>query len=122
MNGWMGSRTMNQYPYATTANGSAYRTFVREAELTVISATSRLWVLADEDPSTLNDGWFLVTMNDAQPFASFPGIRHQRGGGMNFADGHTEIFKLHDAASVPGKQVSPTNPDWLVLKQMTTER
>ena len=121
MNGWMGSRTMNQYPYTATGNGPAYRTFVRETELTVISATSRLWVLADEDPSTMNDGWFLVTMNDSQPFASFPGIRHQRGGGMNFADGHTEIFKLRDPASERSKQINPTNPDWLLLKQRTTE-
>ena len=120
MNGWMGSRTMSQNNYAV--NGSAYRTFVREAELSAISATSRLWVFADEDPSTLNDGWSLVTMNDQQPFASFPGIRHQRGGGMNFADGHTQIFKLRDPASVPGKQISYTNPDWLLFKQMTTER
>ncbi|MES1180848.1 MAG: hypothetical protein ABUL66_03200, partial [Verrucomicrobiota bacterium] len=120
MNGWMGSRTMDARTQA--ANGSAYRTFVREAELTVIAATARLWVLADEDASTLNDGWFLVTMDDAQPFASFPGLRHQRGGGMNFADGHTELFKLRSPDSVPGKQVSPANPDWLRLKPMTTER
>jgi prepilin-type N-terminal cleavage/methylation domain-containing protein len=118
MNGWMGSRTMNQ----GTSYGPAYRTFVRETELTVIAATSRLWVLADEDPSTLNDGWFLVTMDDAQPFASFPGIRHHHGCGINFADGHTEIFKLHSPDSVPGTPISPTNSDWLLFKQMTTER
>jgi prepilin-type N-terminal cleavage/methylation domain-containing protein/prepilin-type processing-associated H-X9-DG protein len=115
MNSWMGSRTM-------AATGNGYRTFVRDAELAATGATSRLWVLTDEDPSTLNDGWFLVTMNDAQPFASFPGLRHRRGCGMNFADGHAEIFKLHDPASVPGRQISPNNPDWLQLKQITTVR
>jgi prepilin-type N-terminal cleavage/methylation domain-containing protein/prepilin-type processing-associated H-X9-DG protein len=119
MNGWMGSRTMDSRTQA--GNGSTNRTFVRDAELTVIAATSRLWVLADEDASTLNDGWFLVTMDDAQPFASFPGMRHQRGGGMNFADGHTEVFKLRSPDSAPGNQVSPANPDWLQLKQITTE-
>jgi len=119
MNGWMGSRTMNQED--ANGVGGPYRTFVREAEIAVIGATSRLWVLVDEDPSTLNDGWFLVTMNDAQPFASFPGIRHQRGAGMNFADGHTLIFRLHSPESVPGVQISPADPDWLLFKQMTTE-
>ena len=120
MNGWMGSRTMSQL--ASAANGPAYRTFVREAEIAAIAATSRLWVFADEDPSTLNDGWSLVTMDDKQPFASFPGIRHAHGGGMNFADGHTQIFKLRDPGSNPGRQILYNNPDWLLFKQMTTER
>ena len=119
MNGWMGSRAMNQ---ATSTSGGTFRTFVREAELAVIGAASRLWVLADEDASTLNDGWFLVTMDDTRPFASFPGVRHRRGCGLNFADGHAEIFKLRDPGSVPGRQVSPANTDWLLFKQMTTER
>ena len=120
MNGWMGSRTMSQGSYASV--NAAFRTFVREAEISAISAASRLWVLADEDPSTLNDGWSLVTMNDAQTFASFPGIRHAHGAGMNFADGHTQIFKLRDPTSNPGKQISANNSDWILFKQMTTER
>ena len=120
MNGWMGSRTMSQSPYASAS--SAFRTFVREAEISALNAASRLWVLADEDASTLNDGWSLVTMDDARPFASFPGIRHAHGGGMNFADGHTQIFKLRDPTSNPGKQISANNSDWLLFKQMTTER
>ena len=119
MNGWMGSRAMTQG--SPTSAGYGYRTFVREAEIAVTGAVSRLWLMADEDPSTLNDGWFLVTMDDAQPFASFPGIRHQRSCGMNFADGHAQMFKLRSGASRPGMQISPANPDWLQLKQMTTE-
>jgi prepilin-type processing-associated H-X9-DG protein len=121
MNGWMGSRTMTQSPYAASTS-SAYRTFVRESEIAANGATSRLWVISDEEFSTLNDGWFLVTMDDARPFASFPGLRHQRGGGLNFADGHAQIFKLRDPTTVLGKQISLTNPDWLLWKQMTTER
>jgi prepilin-type processing-associated H-X9-DG protein len=48
-------------------------------------------------------------------------VRHSHGSGINFADGHAQIFKLRDPASVPGKQFSPQNPDWLLWKQMTTE-
>jgi len=117
MNGWMGSRTMN-----VPAGNPGYRTFVREAELNALGAASRLWVLMDEDISTINDAWFKVTMDDAQPFASFPGIEHARAAGMNFADGHAQVFKLHDPASLPGKPISAANTDWILLKQMTTER
>jgi prepilin-type N-terminal cleavage/methylation domain-containing protein/prepilin-type processing-associated H-X9-DG protein len=118
MNSWMGSRTMAQ---SYSAAGAAWRTFVRETEINAIGAASRLWVISDEDSSTLNDGWFEVTMDDARPFSSFPGVRHSHGSGINFADGHAQIFKLRDPASVPGKQFSPQNPDWLLWKQMTTE-
>lgn len=118
MNGWMGGRTMNQ---GTPTSGSSYRTFVRESEISAIAAASRLWVFSDEDASTLNDGWFMVTMDDRQPFASFPGVRHQHGGGVNFADGHAQIFKLRNPASVPGKSVSASDSDWILFKQMTTE-
>ncbi len=121
LNSWMGSRTMAQPPNASST-GSAFRTFVRETEINAIAAASRLWMFSDEDASTLNDGYFLVTMDDTRPFASFPGIRHQRGGGINFADGHAQIFKLRDPASVPGKQSGYyNNSDWLLWKQMTTE-
>jgi prepilin-type N-terminal cleavage/methylation domain-containing protein/prepilin-type processing-associated H-X9-DG protein len=114
MNSWIGSRFMN--------GQSGYRTFVREAELAT-APTASLWMLADEDPSTLDDGWFLVTMDDARPFASFPGVRHQRGCGVNFADGHTSIFKLRDQTSVPGRQgAGAMNTDWQQWKQMTTVR
>lgn len=119
MNGWMGSRTMNQPQLS--GYESSYRTFVRESEISVIGAASRLWVISDEDPSTLNDGWFLVTMDNSRPFASFPGIRHQHGSGMAFADGHAQIFKLRNPASVPGTQISAANTDWLLLKQITTQ-
>ena len=119
MNGWMGSRTMNDG--GAGGYGTSYRTFVRESEISVIGAASRLWVIQDEDPSTLNDGWFLVTMDDSKPFASFPGIRHQHGSGMIFADGHTQVFKLRDPGSVPGKQNYYDDTDWLLLKQMTTQ-
>ena len=120
MNSWMGSRTMVQ-AYVASAS-AAYRTFVRETEVNINGAASRLWVMSDEDPSTINDGWFEVTMDDSRPFASFPGLRHARGSGINFADGHAQILKLRDPASVPGKQVSAANPDWILWKQMTTER
>jgi prepilin-type N-terminal cleavage/methylation domain-containing protein len=118
MNSWMGSRTMNAslQPYDTS-----YRTFVRESEISAVGGAARLWVISDEDPSTLNDGWFLVTMDDSQPFASFPGIRHHHGSGVIFADGHAQIFELRDPTSVPGHQISAANTDWILLKQMTTQ-
>jgi prepilin-type N-terminal cleavage/methylation domain-containing protein/prepilin-type processing-associated H-X9-DG protein len=117
MNGWMGSRIMNQPPY----NQATYRTFVRESEVAAIGGSSRLWLVMDEDPSTMKDAWFEVDMNNSKVFASFPGIQHGHGAGVTFADGHTQIFRLQAAASNPASQFSASNSDWVLLKQMTTQ-
>jgi len=115
MNSWMGSRDMETTPYYP----AGYRTFVKDSELTVAGA-STLWYIADEDVTTIDDGWFLVTMDDSKPFASFPATRHRQGYGLNFVDGHTEIYRLRDPKTRPGKQTSQSNTDWLKLKQITT--
>ena len=115
MNSWMGSRDMEAAPFFLTG----YRTFVKDSELT-IAAASTLWYIADEDVTTMDDGWFLVTMNDSQPFASFPALRHRRGYGLNFVDGHAEIYRLRDPETALGTTIKANNADWIKLKQVTT--
>ncbi|HPU55272.1 MAG TPA: prepilin-type N-terminal cleavage/methylation domain-containing protein, partial [Verrucomicrobiota bacterium] len=62
MNGWFGSRYMEQ-----AMAHSAYRTFVKNTELASVGPRE-LWIIADEHESTIDDGFFLVTMNDSRPF------------------------------------------------------
>jgi prepilin-type N-terminal cleavage/methylation domain-containing protein len=117
MNGWMGSRYMDTYP---RTNG--FRTFVRDSELSA-AGPSRLWVMIDEHEASIDDAWFLVTMDDSRPFASFPATRHEHSYGLNFGDGHTEFYKLHRSdAKITDSNVSPSDPDWQRLKQVTTIR
>jgi len=117
MNSWMGSRDMETAPYSPTG----YRTFVKDSELARAGAGT-LWYIADEDVTTIDDGWFLVTMDDSQPFASFPATRHFRGYGLNFVDGHTEIYRLRDPNSRANMSAATVknNTDWVELKQVTT--
>ena len=120
MNSWAGSRSME-----IEQQDAAYRTFVTEADLTA-APTSRIWMFADEDPWTLDDGWFEVTMNDSAPFASFPSTRHHDGYALNFADGHAEIYQLRDYRTFfaltqrKSPYVGLDDPDWVKLKQVTT--
>lgn len=119
MNSWMGSRSME----TATANRNSFRTFVKDAEFSAGGA-AMLWLMADEHEATLDDGYFLVTMDDSRPFASFPALRHQRGFTLNFVDGHAEHWKLRDPTSVVSaqgySQAGNKNADWLRLKQVTT--
>jgi len=117
MNGWMGSRYMETYP---RTNG--FRTFVRDSELSA-AGPARLWVIIDEHEASIDDAWFLVTMDDSRPFASYPATRHAGSYGLNFADGHTEFYKLREPGAKLGDgQVSANDPDWQRLKQVTTIR
>jgi prepilin-type N-terminal cleavage/methylation domain-containing protein/prepilin-type processing-associated H-X9-DG protein len=122
MNSWLGSREMEPMTYAA-ARG--YRTFVREPELLAVGP-AKIWEFIDENEITLDDGWFLVTMDDKSPFASQPATRHTSGYDLAFADGHAEHYKLRDPEShrlgFEMGQFSPANTDWLRLKDVTTVR
>ena len=115
MNSWLGSRYMETY-----SGQGKFRTFVKDNEIAVVGAAN-LWDIADEHEDSIDDGWFLVAMNDSQPFASFPATRHQRGYCLNFNDGHVEKFRLRDPnTQAPGQQINYQNTDWIKLKQVTT--
>ena len=117
MNSWVGSRYMETHPHP-----SDFRTFVRDSELSA-ARPGMVWVMAEEHEASIDDAWFLVTMDDSRPFASFPATRHERSYGLNFADGHAEFYKLRDPETQQGNgQTSPANSDWQRLKQVTTVR
>lgn len=121
MNSWMGSRYME---YEQGSFGQrAYRTFVRDSELNAATPAT-LFVIADEHEVTIDDGCFMVPMNDIQIFVNHPALRHDRGYALNFADAHVELFKIRDPGSKgPGVgSLSPTNSDWVRLKTVTTIR
>ena len=120
MNGWVGGRSMQ-----TAQRQSSFRTFLGETELAAIGP-SIIWVLIDEHEASIDDSFFLVTMDDRRPFASFPANRHGGGYSLNFADGHVEAYKLRDPESqsfgVEGARFSPRNIDWIRLKLVSTSK
>lgn len=120
MNGWMGSRLLAPGSSGGSPQEKRFRTFVKDNELAAAGPAS-LWLICEEHEASIDDGWFLVTMNDSEPFASFPATRHQRAFYLNYADGHVEKFRLHDPTTqAPGMQVGRGNTDWIRLKQITT--
>jgi prepilin-type N-terminal cleavage/methylation domain-containing protein len=126
MNSWIGSPEMEAEEGETP-----FRIFLKDRDLAA-GLPSAIWVLIDEHPATLDDGWFAVTMNDSQPFENLPATRHENAYGLNFADGHAEIYHLRTSvAQMPETQaeafaqaeppeISVTNTDWVKLKLVTT--
>ena len=93
------------------------------------------WVIMDENPLTINDGLMAVAMpNNMDPantkLVDFPASSHNGGGGLSFADGHSEIHKWQDSRTYtpppganPGQITSatcPNNNDVIWLAQRTS--
>ena len=72
-------------------SGHPYETYGKTTDFKSASA-SDIWVLADEDPWSINDGGLAVVA--AYPrFVDFPTQMHDNACGFGFADGHAEIHK-----------------------------
>jgi prepilin-type N-terminal cleavage/methylation domain-containing protein len=98
---------------------------------------SGTWLLVDEREDSINDGFFVVDMR-GYPSApatimlvDFPASYHNGAGGLNFADGHSEIKRWRDPRTVPklrkGVELnlnipSPNNQDIIWFQQRTTSR
>jgi len=91
---------------------------------TELRRPAQTWVILDEDQESINDAMFLVDMGGAARFLDLPSRIHGNGYGINFADGHAEIYQLRDAASInwrvgDGRPRGGIN-DWMALTNVTT--
>lgn len=62
-----------------------------------IRKSSMTWVFIDENPYSINDGYFTVNMSPTTgTWSDTPGTYHNNASGISFADGHSEIKKWTD--------------------------
>ena len=86
------------------------------------------WVTIDENPDSINDGWFVVNVTLQNPstlqWVDYPASYHNKAGGLSFADGHAEIKKWKDSTVLrppPGNARSASSRgDLTWLSQRTT--
>jgi len=124
MNGFVGDVAN----IANYINGAVpgWQRFLKASDAAKIGAVN-LWVLLDECPDSINDGFFSVRMqpNTTAKWTDVPASTHNGACGFSFADGHAEIKKWLDGntkASVrhqPGmgcpdnEQYSPNDIAWM---------
>jgi prepilin-type N-terminal cleavage/methylation domain-containing protein len=97
MNGFMGGRNLVLGPIPASASKYIW-TFARDSD---IRRPSEMWTMLDEDERSINDGFF-VTDPTARLWIDFPAIsahRHIWSYGLDFADGHSEVWRLRDPRS-----------------------
>src|SRR5258706_339545 len=99
--------------------------FKKQHEIIVLG-TANTWVLIDENPVSINDGWFCVNPSPAASnWFDKPATYHANAGGLSFADGHGEIKVWKDQNLInytgPPLTVVPAQPGvedlhWLGLR------
>jgi prepilin-type N-terminal cleavage/methylation domain-containing protein/prepilin-type processing-associated H-X9-DG protein len=112
------SCSMNAYTDGTGTGGveGNYKVFQKISDFGGKLAASDRFVFLDENPLSLNDGWFLYVVAGNPPTVNdTPAINHGRYSSFSFADGHAEPHEWHDAflkTSLPGS-LGGTDTMWL---------
>jgi prepilin-type N-terminal cleavage/methylation domain-containing protein/prepilin-type processing-associated H-X9-DG protein len=123
MNGYIGgSKDFGGY-------AAGFRTYHKETDLAIPGAAN-LWLFIDENPYSINDGFFIDSPNNAQnpptgnSWDDCPASYHNGACGMAFCDGHAIIKKWHDSTVLNWKytdhgghspgQTPATDLDWLL--------
>jgi len=95
-----------------------YPVYIRDNQM---KYPSRTWLVLDEDQESINDGMFLVDVGGTRRFLDLPARSHGRAYGINFNDGHAEIYKLKDSESHNWKPTQQGGlADWQALTNVTT--
>ena len=97
-------------------------------KLTSVNPPTDRWVFIDENPYSINDGFFVCDRANTHYWYDIPASTHVAACGLSFADGHAEIHKWRDGNVVNYRLVNnPNNTrqdpnagdlDW--LQQRTT--
>jgi len=122
MSCWMGPivdwNTIKNY-----TGTQALRVFRKQNQ---IISTAQTWVMIDENPNTINDGYFACDPNDSTKWPDVPATYHNGAGGLSFADGHAEIKKWRDrnVLNPPGTDVprDPNSDDLPWLQHLSTSK
>jgi prepilin-type N-terminal cleavage/methylation domain-containing protein/prepilin-type processing-associated H-X9-DG protein len=95
---------------------SACINFLRADQLTLAKglAPSMAFVLIEENPNTINDGYFVEDPNQPKQWIDSPAHYYINAGNLSFADGHSETRIWTDAGVLSGKSGGqtgfPANP------------
>ena len=123
MNSFMGARDLHSGPIPSTA-GDYVPFFAKYSD---IPHPDQMWVLVEEDERSINDGFF-VTDPTGRIWFDFPAIsaaRHNFSYVLNFADGHSAIWRHRDPRTLKvcmGRTEQPGNSDLARLARATAIR
>jgi len=95
MQGRMGGSTTPEGGDTSWVLGAKYPQYARETDI-VYPPPSEAMVFLDESKETVDDGYFAVKApapDGPDIWQNSPTVRHNKGAGFSFADGHAEIWR-----------------------------
>jgi prepilin-type processing-associated H-X9-DG protein len=98
--------------------------YVQYLRTTDFVRPSQTFILLEEHPDTINDGFFMNRLEGAPQWGNLPASYHRAAANVSFADGHVEIHRWLAGSTVrpPVKGALPTGTlaepimDWDWLK------
>jgi prepilin-type N-terminal cleavage/methylation domain-containing protein len=67
---------------------------------------SEVWMMVDEHPDSINDGWMITAVENPDGWTDLPASYHAGACGFHFVDGHSEIKAWKEASTkVPVQQI-----------------
>jgi prepilin-type N-terminal cleavage/methylation domain-containing protein/prepilin-type processing-associated H-X9-DG protein len=124
MNAWLQPLPLNDAspPWPNGTDDSGLRVYTKESDLTIPGPVNT-WVFIDENPCSINDGWFVIdptettTVNGlvVPEWVDCPATYHNGACGISFADGHVQIKKWTDKAvlNISLNGVIPNPSPWI---------
>ena len=94
-------------------NGKNYKEFIKNSDFASAAlSASDCFVFLDENPLSLNDGWFLYIL-DGNDINDRPAVNHGRSSSFSFADGHAELHLWHDVFLTTDSAGEGDDTQWL---------
>jgi prepilin-type N-terminal cleavage/methylation domain-containing protein/prepilin-type processing-associated H-X9-DG protein len=86
-------------------------------KLSEVTKPSTQFVFIDEREESVDDGYFLVLVDTADTWGNLPAVYHNQASGLSFADGHAEIKRWRDPATITkkwtGAYSAPRDVPWI---------
>ena len=109
------SCSVNAWVDGAGIGGGGHKVFKKSSDFGGMLAASDCFVFLDENPQSLNDGWFLYHFGNPPTVNDCPAVNHGYESSFSFADGHAELQLWHDAflhIQSPGA-AGGTDTQWL---------
>lgn len=122
------SCSANAYVDGTGAGGGSqgnppqyFKVFKKFSDYGVKLPSSDCFVFLDENPASLNDGWFLYHLTGNPPTVNdSPAVNHGDTSSFSFADGHCELHRWFNVFLKDNQANSPGGSDTVWLAQHGT--